>query len=200
MLITLKSSFFIVPGSDIDLYMKEPFTIVTRTQLFTGTNCFSSLHTFEGFGNVKIGCILRISSIDHHQSVIFISGIIGENKIRLIVASPCKHDAVRLLGWQLSTIGFIYVNKYLQHFSMLSCRQVLLHKRKLKCSIYVFSCDFSHFVLFSEGICHLGNIFHSFHAVGLPQPRICDRVSYPVNVYQKITALHTLSPSISAQE
>ena len=143
---------------------------------------------------------MRISSTDHHQSVMFISGIIGENKIHLIVASPCKHDAVRLLGWQLSTIGFIYVNKYLQHFSMLSCRHVLLHKRKMKCSIIamflVVIFLILHYLVKASAI--LGNIFHSFRAVGLPQPRSCDRISYPVNVYQKINALHTLSPNISA--
>ena len=140
---------------------------------------------------------MRISSTDHHQSVMFISGIIGENKIRLIVASPCKHDAVRLLGWQLSAIGFIYVNKYLRHFSVLSCRQVLLHKRKMKCStIAMFLVLILYYLVKASAI--LGNIFHSFCAVGLPQPRSCDRISYQVNVYQKINALHTLSPNISA--
>lgn len=140
---------------------------------------------------------MRISSTDHHQSVMFISGIIGENKIRLIVASPCKHDAVRLLGWQLSAIGFIYVNKYLQHFSVLSCRQVLLHKRKMKCSIIaMFLVLILYYLVKASAI--LGNIFHSLCAVGLPQPRSCNRISYQVNVYQKINALHTLSPNISA--
>ena len=41
-------------------------------------------------------------------------------------------------------------------------------------------------------------VYHAFHAVGLPLLRNCDTVAHPVNAYQKIISLHTVSPNNSA--
>ena len=111
----------------------------------------------------------------------------------------CCSKASRV-GGQLALVPLICANKYFWHLSTVLCWQVLSYMGTTKCSIISrclveISSDRDSLIKVSITS---RKAFYTSNTVGLPRPRNSNTVSHPSYAYQKLTALHTLSPSNSA--